>query len=90
METYFRSWCLCRRTNTEAQPGKLRPEYFTIVTDPYLLYTYIIDYFFFQQRNMSIVKTVVRVMERVAPLRLAEKWDNVSRPYDRPHVLYNV
>ena len=26
-----------------------------------------------------IVKSVCRAMERIAPLRLAEKWDNVSR-----------
>jgi hypothetical protein len=28
---------------------------------------------------MNITKSVVRAMERVAPLRLAEKWDNVRK-----------
>lgn len=33
---------------------------------------------------MSIVTTVVRAMERIAPLHLAEKWDNVSLPRSIP------
>jgi len=33
---------------------------------------------------MSIVKSVVRAMERVAPLRLAEKWDNVGLLLESP------
>ena len=29
---------------------------------------------------MSIVRHVTKAMERIAPLALAEKWDNVSCP----------
>lgn len=33
----------------------------------------------------SVTKTVVRAMERTAPLRLAEQWDNVNTSSSNRH-----
>ncbi|KAI0962277.1 hypothetical protein AcV7_001157 [Taiwanofungus camphoratus] len=34
---------------------------------------------------MSVVQNICRAMERIAPLRLAEKWDNVGLLLEAPH-----
>ncbi|KAF8515771.1 NIF3-like protein-like protein [Hysterangium stoloniferum] len=39
---------------------------------------------------MSIVKSIARAMERVAPLRLAEKWDNVGLLLESPITRQNA
>ncbi|KAI0334496.1 NGG1p interacting factor 3 [Cubamyces sp. BRFM 1775] len=39
---------------------------------------------------MSLVKSFCRIMGRVAPLHLAEKWDNVSIILEAPHVRPNA
>ncbi|KAI0660518.1 NGG1p interacting factor 3 [Cubamyces menziesii] len=39
---------------------------------------------------MSLVKSFCRIMGRVAPLHLAEKWDNVSIILEAPHVRANA
>ncbi|KAI0756558.1 NGG1p interacting factor 3 [Daedaleopsis nitida] len=39
---------------------------------------------------MSLVKSFCRIMERIAPLRFAEKWDNVGLILEAPHVRANA
>ncbi|KAH9943999.1 NGG1p interacting factor 3 [Epithele typhae] len=39
---------------------------------------------------MSLVKGLCRIMERIAPLRFAEKWDNVGLILEAPHVRPNA
>ncbi|OSD06122.1 NGG1p interacting factor 3 [Trametes coccinea BRFM310] len=39
---------------------------------------------------MSLVRAFCRIMGRVAPLQLAEKWDNVSFIFKAPHVRENA
>ncbi|KAI0800827.1 NGG1p interacting factor 3 [Fomes fomentarius] len=39
---------------------------------------------------MSLVKSFCRIMERIAPLRFAEKWDNVGLILEAPHVRPNA
>ncbi|KAM5531336.1 hypothetical protein V8D89_014981 [Ganoderma adspersum] len=43
-----------------------------------------------QPPTMSLVRSFCRIMERIAPLRFAEKWDNVGLILEAPHIRPNA